>query len=113
MKTRLENQGTKVNTENNNGEIEVDYDAKSDVCTVVSSSDVQGAHHIHCVVMVEKPKNENATPKKIRLRRRPVSPVREGRNAASTVRQRKATDRRSRSCTRQGYSCRELPPTKK
>lgn len=40
-------------------EIEVDYDARSKRCTVMASSNIQGARLIHCVVLVESHKNRN------------------------------------------------------
>ena len=39
--------------------IEIDYDARTQRCTVMASSHIQGARLIHCVVLVESRKNRN------------------------------------------------------
>lgn len=95
--------------------IEVEFNAKSEMCTVVSSSvdGVQGNQSIHCVVIVGMNSTTTTTGSAVKSSRRRLSTnnsdCRQGRNASSsgrtTTRGRAKNHKgRSRSFTRQGYS---------
>lgn len=113
MKTR-QHQDT-----DNRHEIEVNYDARSKINTVISSSISEGDELIHCVVLVN-PRNKGRARKmmsrvpslrRVSSLRRPniigsgYSVHREGRNVSSSG----TRQRRSRSFTRQSHT-RDMPP---